>query len=112
MDIQTHIVISLTSYKLASLLSGCAFAYMGYRLFLNRVCGRSGDLEAEFGDNKLVLKKAAPGTFFALFGAVIISVTLYKGLEFKDYSKSKIQTESFIEFTEEESDEMPDKPPI
>tara|TARA_B100001059_G_C17827077_1_gene582071 strand:- start:563 stop:901 length:339 start_codon:yes stop_codon:yes gene_type:complete len=111
-DIHNHIVISLTSYKLLSLLSGCAFAYMGYRLFVSGIWGHTGDLEAEFGDNRLVLKKAAPGTFFALFGAVIVSVTLYKGLEFKDYSKSKVETESFVEFTGEKSDEMPEKPPI
>lgn len=111
MDISSQIIISLTSYKIVSFLSGCAFAYMGYRLFISGIWGLAGDLETEFGDNKLVLKKAAPGTFFALFGAIIIAITLYKGLEFKKYSNGTV-TESYVEITEEENNEMPDKPPF
>jgi len=59
MDIKSQIIISLTSYKIISLLVGGIFAYMGYRLFMAGIWGHAGELEAEFGDNKLVLKKAA-----------------------------------------------------
>ena len=67
-----------TLYKIFCLISGVLFAYFGYRLFLSGVWGRSGDLETAFRDSKLVLKGAAPGTFFVLFGAVIIGITVWK----------------------------------
>lgn len=110
MDIKTQIIISLTAYKLVSLIVGSAFSYMGYRLFLAGVWGHSGELQTEFGNNKLVLKKAAPGTFFVLFGAVIISITLYKGLEFKDYSSVYPSNESHVQIKEGDN-ELPEKPP-
>ena len=94
-----------------SLLVGSIFAYMGYLLFKAGIWGHAGELEAEFGDNKLVLKKAAPGTFFALFGAIIIAITLYKGLEFKDHANDS-STDSYIEIVEEDKNEMPVKPPF
>ncbi|MDW3192083.1 MAG: hypothetical protein R8G66_06955 [Cytophagales bacterium] len=81
MDIQTSIVWGVVIYKVMSLLVGLASCYMGYRLFMNGVWGEAGDLNAQFGDNKLVLKKAAPGTFFAVLGTVVICFTLWKGLD-------------------------------
>ena len=111
MDINTQIILSLTSYKIASLLVGSAFAYMGYRLFISGIWGHAGELKTEFGDNKLVLKKAAPGTFFALFGAIIISITLYIGLEYKNYLNDSV-TESYVEIIEEDKNEMPKNPPF
>lgn len=111
MDLKSQIIISLTSYKIISLLAGTIFAYMGYRLFAAGIWGHAGEIEGEFGDNKLVLKKAAPGTFFALFGAIIISVTIYKGLEFKDHVNGS-STESYVEIIEESNNDMPAKPPF
>lgn len=111
MDISTQIIISLISYKLASLAVGSFFAYMGYRLFMSGISGHAGELATGFGDGKLVLKKAAPGTFFSLFGTVIISITLYKGLEFKDYSEGTT-TESYVEIIEDDDNEIPDAPPF
>ncbi|WP_197027545.1 hypothetical protein [Marinobacterium lacunae] len=111
MDIKSQIIISLTSYKIISLLVGAAFAYMGYRLFSAGIWGHAGEVEGEFGDNKLVIKKAAPGTFFALFGAIIVSITLYKGLEFKDYTNDS-SVESYVEIIEGDENDMPEKPPF
>jgi len=110
-DIKTQIIISLTSYKITSLIVGVVFGYMGYRLFISGILGDAGQLEAANGDKKLTLKKAAPGTFFALFGAIIVSITLYKGLEFKDYIDKGV-TESYVEVIESAKDEMPNKPPF
>jgi hypothetical protein len=73
------IVVSFTAYKLASLVAGVASSYMGYRLFIAGIWGQAGDLSAEYGKTKLVLTRAAPGTFFAVLGAVIICVALFKG---------------------------------
>jgi hypothetical protein len=111
MEINTQIILSLTSYKISSLIIGGLFAYMGYRLFIAGIWGHAGELETEFGDNKIVLKKAAPGTFFALFGAIIIAITLYKGLDFKNFTNASV-TESYVEITEDNSNEMPEFPPF
>ncbi len=111
MGIESQIIVALTSYKLASLFVGSVFAYMGYRLFMAGVWGDAGDVEAQFQDNKLVVKRAAPGTFFALFGAIVISVTIFKGLQLKD-NESSISKESTIEIIEEKSDELPKKLPF
>lgn len=69
-------------YKLVSVASGAFVCYLGYRLFTLGVFTTAGDLDTTFKDTKLVLKKAAPGTFFALFGAAVIGVTIWKGVEF------------------------------
>lgn len=111
MWIESQIIVALTSYKLASLFVGLAFAYMGYRLFMAGVWGEAGDVEAQFQDNKLVVKRAAPGTFFALFGAIVICVTIYKGLELK-VNESGTSKENTVEVIREKGDELPEKLPF
>lgn len=71
-------------YKLICIASGVFFCFLGYRLFVLGIFGNAGDLDSQFHNTKLVLKKAAPGTFFALFGAVIIGGTIMQGLGFKE----------------------------
>lgn len=70
-------------YKVCSLLVGTAFAYMGYRLFMAGVWGGAGDLDAQLKNLRLILKRAAPGTFFVVFGAAIVGFTVFKGLDMK-----------------------------
>lgn len=111
MEIESQIIVALTSYKLASLFVGAVFAYMGYRLFMSGVWGEAGDVEAQFQDNKLVVKRAAPGTFFALFGAIVISVTIFKGLQLKD-NESSFSKENTVEIIEEKNNELPKKLPL
>lgn len=69
-------------YKIISLLVGLVSIVLGYRLFVLGVLGPLAALEAGKGSVFLTLKNAAPGTFFALFGASIIALTIYKGLNF------------------------------
>lgn len=71
-----------TAYKISTLLVGLASLYMGYRLFLAGIWGESGEVEASFKDNKLIIKRAAPGTFFALLGAGIICSTILMGFSY------------------------------
>ncbi|MFC6633928.1 hypothetical protein [Microbulbifer taiwanensis] len=104
MELDSHIIFSLISYKIASLIVGSGFAYMGYRLFMSGVWGHAGRLETGLGDSKLVIREAAPGTFFAIFGAAIVAITLYKGLEFENYSRGD---ESFVEIAEEGDTDLP-----
>lgn len=110
MEIESQIIIALTSYKLLSLIVGTIFGYLGYRLFMAGVWGNAGDVEAQFKDNKLIVKKAAPGTFFVLFGAIVICITIYKGLKFDD-SGSSASTQ-VIEILEDKNNELPKKLPF
>jgi hypothetical protein len=72
-------VLALLTYRLAVLACGFASIVMGYRLFRLGVFERAGELKATWGERSLLLKAAAPGTFFALFGSAIIAVTVWKG---------------------------------
>ena len=54
---------------------------------------------------RLVLKNAAPGTFFALFGVLIVLFTLYKGLEFETLDAEGIRV--LLEQKEELPDDLP-----
>jgi hypothetical protein len=75
------IIIATATYKIVSLLVGLVFCYFGYKLFLAGVWGNAGDLNAKFNNSKIVLKSAAPGTFFAFFGTIVIALTIWKGLD-------------------------------
>ncbi|VFQ44524.1 hypothetical protein [Desulfoluna butyratoxydans] len=102
MSSNSLIILSVTLYKLASLSVGSLFALLGFRLFMANIWGNAGELETEFGDTKLVVKKAAPGTFFALFGAAIIALTLYKGMELKSHT-SDLVNGTYIQTTDEDA---------
>ena len=77
-------VIALTIFKVGCLVAGVFLSYMGYKLFMAGVWGHAGDAEGNFGDNKIIIKKAAPGTFFVVMGAIVIGLTIFKGLDFKN----------------------------
>jgi hypothetical protein len=76
-------IIGITLYKLGCLTIGALFSVLGYRLFQSGIWGNAGDFDVKFKDYKIVLKSAAPGTFFAVLGAAIIIVTLYQGISFE-----------------------------
>lgn len=72
-------ILGLLIYKLACLAVGSLLCYLGYRLFKEGIWGHAGNMEANFRDTNLVVKSAAPGTFFVLLGAVIIVATILRG---------------------------------
>jgi hypothetical protein len=72
----------LFAYKIACLLVGLACIFMGYRLFLEGVFAPA-TLEAAKGQATLSLQNAAPGTFFALFGSVVVAFVVWQGLHFE-----------------------------
>ena len=80
-DLALWAISLVAAFKLASLLIGFGFGYMGYRLFLARIQQPAGNLEAEDGPRRLKLMRTAPGTFFALFGAGVIALTIIKGFD-------------------------------
>ena len=91
---------------------GFLFSYMGYKLFMNGIWGHAGEIDSQFGDNKLVVKKAAPGTFFALFGAIIVGMTVWKGLEFKGLENIPAHLESKVQSHEQLTNQLPEEPPF
>ena len=110
MEFGTQFIIAIALYKVASLTVGLLLSYMGYRLFMAGVWGVAGDVEASFKDNKIVFKKAAPGTFFAVLGAAVICFTIYKGLELSASGVNQQGGSDVIPFSQKE--ELPETPPF
>lgn len=85
-----------------AILSGVFLCYLGFRLFQFGFSEKS-DLKFEYGKLKLHLFKATPGIFFSLFGAVIISATVWRSATFseefqtKDGTRQKRSIEKSIE---------------
>jgi len=73
-------IIVIGTYRIITLLAGLLSIYLGYKLFRVGIYEKAGDLKATWGSSNLVLKQAAPGTFFALFGAAVISFGIWKGV--------------------------------
>jgi tetratricopeptide (TPR) repeat protein len=71
-------------FRLAIVAVGALSIWLGYRLFCTMTSGPAAtggtDAEAKVGDVHLSLRGAAPGTCFAVFGAVIVSIMLAKGM--------------------------------
>lgn len=110
MESDLAIILSMTAYKIISLVVGLLFSYMGYKLFMSGIWGDAGDIDSKFGDNRIVIKKAAPGTFFALFGAIIVGATIMKGLEYDQSDRTNM-----LDVSAEQSENnvaLPAKPPI
>lgn len=72
-------LIMISAYKIACLVVGLGFGYMGYHLFIVGVRKPAGDLEASAGNRSLKLIRTSPGTFFSLFGAAVITFTIIQG---------------------------------
>ena len=82
------LMVSLTIYKVVTIFAGLAFAFMGYKLFIHGIFKDAGELRTNWENRKLVLRKAAPGTFFALFGTLIVCTSLWRGLTFAPSQES------------------------
>jgi hypothetical protein len=80
-EINSFLLIT-ACYRLGTIIVGFAIVHCGYKLFSRGVYEKAGDLRAAWGDKHLLLKQAAPGTFFALFGTAVIIFSLFKGIWF------------------------------
>ena len=77
----SEFILYAALFRLVSIVAGTFIIYMGYRLFvLREVPENAGELHAKAKDIELTLKNAAPGTFFTLFGTIIITVMIWKGV--------------------------------
>jgi hypothetical protein len=71
------LIVGAYVFRIAVVAAGVVFAVLGYRLFVLGVVGPAGHLEAVWRENKILLKRAAPGTFFAFFGVFSIVAALF-----------------------------------
>jgi hypothetical protein len=67
---------------MGTIVVGFAIVYCGYKLFSRGVYEKAGELKAAWGDKHLLLKQAAPGTFFVVFGPAVIIFSLWRGISF------------------------------
>jgi tetratricopeptide (TPR) repeat protein len=77
-------IVYVALFRLAIIAVGVVGIVLGYRLFCRGVwvgvdTGQGTALEADIAGSRFTLKNAAPGTCFALFGVVLISIMLAKG---------------------------------
>ena len=81
--------------RIIAVLIGGLSMYLGYRLFLNM--REQPDSEGHFslpGGISIYLTRVGPGVFFALFGAIVIALSLYTTVTFRETS-----TASTVEFS-------------
>jgi hypothetical protein len=81
-------------YKLVTIAAATFIIWLGYRLFTLGVFKSSGDIDATIRDNRIILKRAAPGTFFVLFGATIFVVIVWRGMQTAQNQTSLPKTEA------------------
>jgi len=80
LDIAPYFLIYVTLFRLAIIAAGVISIVLGYRLFCKGIWPDQGEqgaaFDAKIAGANFTLKNAAPGTFFALFGVIIISFML------------------------------------
>jgi hypothetical protein len=88
-------IIYLLIFRLSIVIVGVISIILGYRLFVKGVFPSSGnakdssEFSAKVGEMNLTFRNAAPGTLFALFGAVLIVVMIvYAPPEFEMTKKT------------------------
>src|SRR5262245_20429053 len=75
-------IVTVGLFKTATIAAASMAIYLGYRLFILGVTG-SSDVTGKGHEWQLTIKRAAPGTVFALFGAVVLGMTVWTGMELK-----------------------------
>lgn len=95
-DVHTLGVVGSVFYKLGCLASGTLVCWMGYKLFVKGIWGNAGDLKFEMPKVSIVLQQAAPGSFFAVLGAVIICFTVWHGMTLGTESDTTLGSGSSI----------------
>jgi hypothetical protein len=83
MDRGFALIVGFTVYKIASVACGAFVCWLGYKLFVAGLWNPAGDVEAKFEKASVVIKSAAPGTFFAVLGMVLSIVSVWRGYDFQ-----------------------------
>ena len=86
MDTETVVAVGFVIHQLLGLVGGLILCYFGYRLLMRRVRAQPREIRGTWNLAKCFIKNAAPGTLFALFGAVAIWLTASNALTPKTFA--------------------------
>ena len=100
MDSHTLLIITHMIYKITCIAAGVYSIFLGYKLFIKQIWGEAGEIESSFQNIKIIIRRAAPGSFFAIVGAVIIFSTIYDGFQGKVEDGKRNETEKVRDFEE------------
>ena len=93
MDTETVVAAGFVIHELLGLVGGLILCYFGYRLLMRRVRAQPRETRGTWNLAKRFIKNAAPGTLFALLGAVAIWLTASNALVPKTFaSKNSIHS--------------------
>jgi hypothetical protein len=92
----SSVLVVLVVYRITAIVAGLALCFLGYKLFVLGVYEKAGELKAAWGNHLLTLKQAAPGTFFALFGAFVMSLSLVRGITIDQLRQVASSTEQSV----------------
>ncbi|SIS56239.1 hypothetical protein [Neptunomonas antarctica] len=75
------VITYLIIFRVAIILVGGVSIVLGYKLFVRGIFAAGSDnpgasMEAKLGGYEVSMKNAAPGTFFALFGSIVIGAMI------------------------------------
>lgn len=86
-------IIMAAYHGVGLLVSGCVI-WMGYRLLRAGIFeSKDSEITATLGDKiKVAIKRAAPGTAFAVFGAVMFVVAMTNGPRFAHEADASVKT--------------------
>lgn len=91
MDTETVVAVGFVIHELLGLVGGLILCYFGYRLLMRRVKAHPSETRGTWNSAKRLIRNAAPGTLFAVFGAVSIWLTASNALTPKAFpSKSSV----------------------
>jgi len=88
---------------------GSLFCFLGFKLFSSGIWGSAGDLDTKFGNSKIVLKNRAPGTFFAVLGAIIVIATIWQNINYDWHHDA--ETSALVTKKNSQSEKNSDAPP-
>ena len=90
MDMDTAILLRTIERLIAVLIGGLSI-YLGYRLFLRVPDRHEGEGQVKLWDVSIIMSRIGPGAFFALFGAAVVGLSLYKGVVVAD-AEERVQS--------------------
>ena len=113
MKIEFFFIIYALIFRVCVMVTGIVSIILGYRLYVEGLFSehnlKSASLKASIGGWKLGLKNAGPGTFFALFGLIIILSMIQNGnpeLVLEKYSTQGKNAQSSTQGNDQNSDDV------
>lgn len=87
-----QIYVLLIVYKIITLLVGSLCCYWGYRLFLSMPVSNAGEISINIPKSQILMRRAAPGAIFLVFGAAVIIAAINSGVSMEKKIYKEPQT--------------------